>query len=390
MNIAFVHGIFPAGGAERVTMDIARYLVNKDYKIYVFCTKINELLYREEMGAYVSLKLIPRSGKQMRRVVEALILSLDIDILVKVAVECRGLRHIGRRVSVKTIFANHGEPFWQRYVIMSHRQDSWFKRILWRLYWHNVYPDDKGRKAMRMAIKRSRKIYDNNDVYTVLCEAYKTQTCEEFGVDPSESHVVAIENAEPIRDKVNYDKENIILYCGRLQRMDKRVDRLLRIWAMAQHQLPDWKLVIVGDGDDKENLQRMSCEQRLERIFFEGERYDVQSYYDRASILVLTSQTEGWPLCLTEAQASGVIPIAFGCSAAVRTILSPEGIHGFTVPCFNEEEYARKLVHVARLSEEEKQTIRHASVVYRAQCAPEIIARKWKALFDELVLTGNC
>ena len=42
MKIAFSHNTFPCGGAERVTLDIAKYMVDKnpDMKFYVFAYKI--------------------------------------------------------------------------------------------------------------------------------------------------------------------------------------------------------------------------------------------------------------------------------------------------------------------------------------------------------------
>ena len=44
-------------------------------------------------------------------------------------------------------------------------------------------------------------------------------------------------------------------------------------------------------------------------------------------------------LCLTEAQAHGVIPFAFHCSAGVKEILSP-GVNGYIIPPFSIRKYA--------------------------------------------------
>ena len=45
-KVAFVHDIFPGGGAERVTIDIAKYLSghNLGYKCYVFTPEVVEEL----------------------------------------------------------------------------------------------------------------------------------------------------------------------------------------------------------------------------------------------------------------------------------------------------------------------------------------------------------
>ena len=61
-NIAFVHSIFPAGGAERVTIDIAQYLSKFDkYKIYVFTTTENKSLYDNSLTEYITNIKISKS-----------------------------------------------------------------------------------------------------------------------------------------------------------------------------------------------------------------------------------------------------------------------------------------------------------------------------------------
>ena len=50
MRVAFVHGRFPAGGAERITIDIARYLKGVGgYEIYVYATRIYENLLSDDI-----------------------------------------------------------------------------------------------------------------------------------------------------------------------------------------------------------------------------------------------------------------------------------------------------------------------------------------------------
>ena len=96
-------------------------------------------------------------------------------------------------------------------------------------------------------------------------------------------------------------------------------------------------------------------------------------------MVCLTSQTEGWPLCLTEAQAHGCIPVAFGCSDGVKDVLSPSGVNGFVVTPFDENEYAETLLKIAGMSEEELLAIRKSAVTKRAGYAPDIILEKWKS-----------
>lgn len=379
--IAFVHNRFPAGGAERITQDIAEYLKVADgsYQVYVYaseflCDSADDLIIRRQ---------IPGKGKHRAKEVERLIKQDGIEVLVQVTAPIQNIVHIRERTGCKAVLANHGEPFWQRYTIINRRKKGILKRILWKLFNEKRYIE--GGLAMKMAIARSKKQYLECDAYTVLCEGYRVQTAEAFGIDVGASHIYAIENPEKLVQDLHMDKEKILMFCGRLEQWSKRIDRLLRIWKKVQDKLPDWKLIIVGDGPDRGMLENMAKSEGLERAHFVGAQADVISFYKKASIVALTSNTEGWPLALSEAQANGCIPIAFGCTEGIRELLSPEdGTCGFLVTPFDEEEYAETLLRIAGMTEEEQRQIRTCAVARRSRYAPELIAEKWKVLFDRL------
>jgi glycosyltransferase involved in cell wall biosynthesis len=128
----------------------------------------------------------------------------------------------------------------------------------------------------------------------------------------------------------------------------------------------------------------MAVELGLERVFFEGMQNNISEYYDRASVVAMTSETEGWPLALSEAQAYGCIGVAFGCTAGVSEILGPDGECGFIIPPFDEEMFAETLVKISVMSDDEQMRIRRNAVEKRRKYAPEVIAEKWKSLFDML------
>lgn len=384
-KVAFIHNSFPAGGAERVTMDIARHLSSsKGYEVFVFTTRLVDGLMSEDAHKIITFRLIPSQAIQSRRSrhIERLIIADGIDILVSVGKSIYDINGIRERTGVKVILACHGEPFWQRHIIMHRRQKGLIRRFLWYSFNKKRFAD--GTLAMQMAISRTLKDYLQCNIYTVLCDSYKTELISALDIDHSSNHIHVIENPEYPIQQVCYAKEKIILFCGRLENWSKRIDRLLRIWSTIQQDLPDWRLFIVGDGPAEGMLRDMAKELKLERISFEGRQKDVGSYYQKASIVCLTSETEGWPLALTEAQAFGCIGVAFGATSGIREILSPHRECGFIVPCFNEKSYADTLRHIANLNEEEEYAIRKRSVEKRLQYAPHIIAEKWRILFDSL------
>lgn len=385
-KIAFIHNTFPSGGAERVTIDIARHLSTLGgYEVFVYATRLADGLMPKDLSHVLTTHVIPSQAIQRKRsrYIEKRLVTDDIDILVMVGKSINDLDGIKRRTGVQTVIACHGEPFWQRYIITHRRQQGVFRRLMWLLYNKRRFAD--GTRAIQMAMQRTSRDYALCDAYTVLCDAYKTEMMEMLQLDPQEEHLYVIENSEYPVERVCYTKEKEILFCGRLEHWSKRVDRLLRAWGAIQHDLPEWRLTIVGDGPARRMLHEQADALRLERISFEGRQEEMSRYYQRASVVCLTSETEGWGLALTEAQAHGCIGVAFGCTAGIQEVLSPHGECGFIVPPFDEKAYAETLLHIARLSREEELGIRMSSVKKRLRYAPTIIVEKWRRLFDTLM-----
>lgn len=390
IRVAFVHNYFPAGGAERVTIDISRYLNSTGgYEVYVYASRIMDSLLTDDVASSFTLRRIPTQAIPSKRAkqIEKYIVEDKIDILVQVIKAIPGIEEIRSRTGVKTVVACHGEPFWQRHAIIHRRQKGLFRKLMWLLFNKRRYAD--GSLAMHMAVGRTLKDYNSSDAYTVLCESYKQEMSDALGISANKSHIYPIENSESAVADVNYNKENIILFCGRFENWSKRIDRLLLIWKNVQSRMSDWRLVLVGDGADFYKISQLADRMSLERVFFEGRKSNVSEYYRKSSIVALTSETEGWPLALTEAQAHGCICVAFGCTSGVKDVLSPNEECGFIVPAFDEQKYVDALLKIAAMSEEERLRIRKKSVAKRLGYVPEIISDKWKLLFDYLYKEKN-
>ena len=139
-------------------------------------------------------------------------------------------------------------------------------------------------------------------------------------------------------------KCNEMLFMGRLSRVDKRVDRLLRIWEDVERVNDEWSLSIVGDGDDRTALECIAKELGLKRVTFYGHTTSPNEFYQRASILCLTSQFEGVPLVFGEAQQANSVCLSFDCGAGVGVILAPSGVNGVIVPNGDEKMFVEELI----------------------------------------------
>ena len=255
-RVALIQSRFPAGGAERITIDIARYLRQVGgYEVFVYADRISDSLMTDELKDIMTIRDIPSQAIPAYRAsaVEDLIVNDGIHVLVQVGKSLKGIEGIRERTGCKTVIACHGEPFWQRHSITFRRQKGLIRKMIWNLYNKKRYED--GTLAMRKAIERPRKEYVVNDAFTVLCEPYKNQVADVLGLDAVKSQIYPIENPESPVDDVCWEKDKVVMFCGRFENWSKRIDRLLRIWQKTQDRLPQWQLQLVGDGADGKMLQ---------------------------------------------------------------------------------------------------------------------------------------
>lgn len=121
-----------------------------------------------------------------------------------------------------------------------------------------------------------------------------------------------------------------IVYVGRLDFLQKKVNRVIDTWALLEKKFPEWRLTIVGDGLDRPNVELQVKRLNLKRVLFEGFQKPT-AYYKRASMLMLTSEFEGFPLVLAEAMSFGVIPVVYNSYAAANDIVKDD-INGLLIP----------------------------------------------------------
>jgi glycosyltransferase involved in cell wall biosynthesis len=114
------------------------------------------------------------------------------------------------------------------------------------------------------------------------------------------------------------DEERVVTLVARLVPI-KRVDRFLRV-AAALRDEPAIRFVIVGDGELRDNLRGTPEARALgERLIWTGFRRDMPAIYHASDIVVQTSDNEGTPVSLIEAQAGGlpVVTTDVGGTASV-------------------------------------------------------------------------
>lgn len=139
------------------------------------------------------------------------------------------------------------------------------------------------------------------------------------------------EDVERLRRSLGVQNQAVVLAVGRLS-SEKGHAILLQAAARLEkmNEVPDFRVVVVGDGPEKENLLRLMARLGIgRRIMMEGFQPDVRPYYCLSTLLALPSYSEGSPNVLLEAMAAG-LPIAATDAGGVPEILE-DGISGLLV-----------------------------------------------------------
>ena len=129
-------------------------------------------------------------------------------------------------------------------------------------------------------------------------------------------------------------EDDLVVACvGRLA-AEKNLDVLVKAFAAIRRVRPEARLVFVGDGPMRAELQ-----QRCPEAVFAGQRSgdDLCAHYASADLLLFPSLTETFGNVTTEAMASGLPVVAFHYAAAGKVIRS--GHNGVTVPFGDAQAY---------------------------------------------------
>lgn len=386
-KIAFLHNDYPCGGCEKVTSDISEYLINNGREVFVFAKNIKPELFSTN-DKNIRFASIYKSESNTPEFYQSLIERIEeneIDLLV-LANSNLNISILKERCRCKIVYSSHGTPFWEAHSTVELKKKRSKKTFGRKLEWFFIHWIKYNiiKSHLTKTKKQYQKTLNEVDAYTVLCDDFKKDIVKKLKFEDLSSKIFVLNNpcSKP-NQSLNLSKKNQVLYVGRLNYDDKRVDRLLMIWQKIQKNFNDWELKIVGDGDEREQLLQVVNTNNIKNVVFEGFHTDVTKFYQNASILCLTSNFEGWPLVLVESQVNGVVPISFNCSKGVETILSTLGSDNVLVSCYNLDEYCAKLSNLMT-NTDLRETLQKRGLQVINKYNISAVGNQWEALFNDL------
>ena len=146
---------------------------------------------------------------------------------------------------------------------------------------------------------------------------------------------------------LDWTDENIVVGIAARFHPIKDLPTLLRGFAAAWRECPELRLLIAGDGQDRESLESLASELGIEGVTcFAGWQSDVDTFYRSLDINTLTSLSETFPYALTEGARAHLPTVASRVGGVPLLIRDRE--NGLLFEAGNHEALGKRLAELAR------------------------------------------
>ena len=151
----------------------------------------------------------------------------------------------------------------------------------------------------------------------------------------------------PYLKKISYKSKKkrmkYLLSVGRLTKQ-KDFNNLIISFSLIKDQIPNYKLIIVGDGYLKNELQNLVERLGLKkRIILTGWKKNLKNYYIRSKLFILNSLYEGFGNVLIDAINYDLPIITTNCKSGPKEIID-YGKGGFLIPIRNPKLLSKKIL----------------------------------------------
>jgi glycosyltransferase involved in cell wall biosynthesis len=331
-KIIFLTAKMSLGGAERVISNLVNSL-SKEFEVHTIL-----LLERSNEDYVIEGKVHSLyDGKARNRLQEIFyycyalrkyIEKNNIDITISF-MEYPNLLNILTPVKTKKITS-----------VRNHMSEKWVrgKGLFWKMSIRFLYPFSD------LIISPTKVISED------LINAFKISPKKialinnPYGIEKIEKNM--IEDINP--EYLDWFKGFPIITMGNLNKA-KGHHHLIRAFARVSEQIPNAKLIILGEGPGKENLVNLTTRLNLDsKVLFLGFQKNPHKFLAKAKIYVLSSYYEGFPNALVEAMICNIPVISTDCKSGPREILAPntditieaisveEAKYGILIPRFTE------------------------------------------------------
>lgn len=391
MNILFLMKVYDVGGIEIVAATLASSFVRHGHHVVIATFGLPDALTVARTDGRVKIYSLGDYVCSAKNVATLRKILLDNHIQVVInqwglpLVPCKTLNKAKEGLDIKTIAVYHNQIDTNARIkdveIALASCHNPLKRCLLEVK----------KAAFKFVTSQSMAyVYRHTDLYQVLSSSYVPLFSKFTGIKHPD-HLMVQTNPVTL-DSTDFvysfpKKQKEIIYLGRIDYNQKRVYRVIDTWARLEKKFPDWKLTIVGDGVERKNVEKLVADYDLKRVSFEGFQQP-KPYYVRASILLLTSEYEGFPLVFAECMSFGVIPVVYDSYSAVRDIID-DGKDGVVIPYekngYDADKAAGMLAQIMQ-NDSLREMMAHAAIEKSKAYSVERIYQEWMRTFGKLLL----
>lgn len=313
------------GGIEKSIIALANLLCKK-YEVEIVCTY---KLYDKpvfDLNKKVKVCYLMEGYRPNRVEFKRALKKKKIFTAFKEGLKSLKILHLRRKTMINYIKNSDADVIISTRDIFNAWLGDYAKSEVLKIGWeHNHYHDN-----YRYARNVIRSVYYLD--YFVLVSA-SLKDFYESHLTISNCQCVYIPNIiDKIPKKVSSLETKRIVSVGRLSPEKGYMD-LLKVFSVIANKYPTWHLDIIGDGVEKERLEKFINNHELnERVTLHG--FQNKDYIDKilhdSSIYVMTSYTESFGIVLLEAMSHGLPCIAFDSAEGARELIN-SGMNGYLI-----------------------------------------------------------
>lgn len=313
MKLTFVTATLTSGGSERVMSIVANKMQERGYEVEIICLNdqivfypINEGIKITHVEVEAGTKSLPKKLWWFRKYIQ----KTQPDVVIAFMVS----------VYTVTLLALMGIDI---PVISSVRNDPAYSNLRKKITRKLLLP----RSAHVVVQTQQIKKFFNKSIQNMTTVIYNPVNEKVFKLQPTK-------------------KENRIISVGRLY-PQKDQKTMIEAFAKVSEHHPDWKLVIFGEGPEREELEEMIQDPRFmiqDKVFLPGRSENIIDELNKSKIFCLSSIYEGMSNALVEAICVG-LPIVTTKVSGTEELIN-NGENGFIVNIGDQESMAKALIKI--------------------------------------------
>ena len=241
----------------------------------------------------------------------------------------KAARKMRKRIGTKVIYTAHGFHFYKGAPLKN-----------WLIY----YPIEK-----RYAKDTDILITINEEDYAIAVRKLKAKRIEHvhgIGVNPKK-FMIDISESERDEKRANFTVQPLDFLITYVAELNNNKNQMMLLEAMKKIvvEYPNIKLLLAGDGVNKEKYEKYIRENKLQsNVLLLGYRTDIPMLLKISDLYVATSKREGLPVNIVEAMIAG-LPVVATDSRGQRELIS-DGENGYVVKIGDVDDLAAKIKNI--------------------------------------------